>query len=423
MLRIDARDALCEVTLLLALGLWGCDGVTSSPSGRSLSVGDDNAQATTPKSVFKGTLGVVAERAQVRARPSPSARLLGMTIAGTMLPCSEEPVGRDGCERGWFAVYPRGYVCLNEETTLDPNHPTLKARALAVSMENALPYPYAVTKRETTLYEVDPKHRDGVREQRKLPKGSVFAVVGSWNTLDEFDQRQRLALLTSGQFVSVRDLEPSRFPKSKAVLLDGTHYQLPLAFLRHVAPSATVASVVALSGLGRVVDGERRWAKTAGGDVRESEAIVVRKRQEFPSFVGQNTRFAELDLSSGSLVLYEGKTPTFASIALRLPARKPVTGVSYVRSKQITARSVGREVRDRAWVLELDNGLVLQAATAPVTHDAVNAGEAADAGDAVEFHPDDAKRLFHWLSPELPEHWHGVVADEPKKNGATILLR
>jgi hypothetical protein len=318
---------------------------------------------------------------------------------------------------------------LNEETTLDSNHPTLKARALAVSTENALPYPYAVTKRETALFEVDPKHRDGVREQRKLPKGSVFAVVGAWNTLDEFDQRQRLALLTSGQFVSVRDLEPARFPKSKAVLLDAIQYQLPLAFLRHSDPTASATEVVPLTGTSRVVDGERRWAKTKGGDVRESEVIVVRKRQEFPSFIDHHTHFADFDLTHGSIVLYDGKTPTFASVALKLPTRKPTSGVSHVRSKRITATAEpppnangsGREQRDRAWVIELDNGLVLQAATAPGALDAANAGEADDA-PVVAFHPDDAKRVFQWLSPELPEYWHGVVVDEPSKNGATILL-
>jgi hypothetical protein len=310
---------------------------------------------------------------------------------------------------------------LNDETTLDENHPTLKARALGASIENTLPYPYAVARRDATLYEIDPKHQDGVREKQILEKGSVFAVVGSWNTLDEFDQRKRLALLTSGQFVQVRDLDPLRLPKSFGVLLDGIHHKLPIAFAHRTASDSTNAiEVIELTGTSRLVDGERQWTKTEGGTLREKEATIIRLRQEFPSFVTKTTHFADIDFSVGSVILYEGKLPTYATIALSLPEKQPNTGISYVRSKQVTLPQEkiddslkATTLRDLAWVIEVDNGLLIHAATHPRKFHHTS---------SLELHPEDAKRLFQWLAPEVPENWHSITTTEPKQEGAAILL-
>jgi lipoprotein-anchoring transpeptidase ErfK/SrfK len=275
------------------------------------------------------------------------------------------------------------------------------------------------------LYEPDPKHNDGVREQRKIAKGSIFAVVGTWNTLDEFDQRQRVALLTSGQFVSVRDIEAAKLPQSVAVTLDGTNHKLPLAFV--VAEESTSnhvispSEVVKLTGASRLVDGERLWTRAHGGTLRDRDAIVVRARQEYPSFVDKHTHYADLDLTRGVLVLYEGKTPSYVTLAMRLPRKKP-TGTAYVRNKQVTTPSSARvdgataERRDLAWHLELDNGLVVQAAAG------LNGYRESSQSGAVELHPDDAKRLFQWLLPELPSNWHGVVVSDPEREGSPILL-
>jgi hypothetical protein len=310
---------------------------------------------------------------------------------------------------------------LNDETTLDENHPTLKARALGASVENTLPYPYAVTRRDATLYEIDPKHQDGVREKQILEKGSVFAVVGSWNTLDEFDQRKRLALLTSGQFVQVRDLDPLRLPKSFGVLLDGLRHKLPLAFTRRTGSDSTPSvEVMELTGTSRIIDGERHWMKTDGGTIRERDAALLRLRQQFPSFVSKTTHFADIDLSGGSVILYEGKQPTFATVALSLPEKKPDPGITYVRSKQVTLPQEQSDdavnatsLRDLAWVIEAGDGLLIHAATHPrkFRHPT-----------SLELHPEDAKRLFQWLSPEVPENWHSITTAEPKQEGAAILL-
>ena len=437
MLRFRSRGTGARTLLLVALGLLGCDDVATARRAKKMSVTDEQPTLAQPTGTFKQRIGTVALRAEIHAAPTQDSTIIGTLVAGSLVPRSDDPVGRDGCPSGWYATAPRGYLCLDKRTTLDENHPTLKARALPANRDNTLPYPFARTRRDAPLYELDPKHLDGVRERRKLAKDSVFAVVGSWNTLDDFDQRQRLAMLTSGQFVPIRDIEPAKVPSPIGSLVDGTERRLPLglvvidsAFTKsltggHMESKAKIlrGQALNLNGSFRSLDGERYWALAGDGYIEERGVKVFRKRQDFPRFAEGMTRWIDLDLREGTLLLYEGRTPTFATTVLRLPTRLPEGATAVVRSKQITVPSSVQKTLDQpserldfAWVIELSDGTTIRAGQGSATSGDGNANS------AIELYPDDAHRLFQWVKPEVPATWHGVITSEPEREGSPILL-
>lgn len=416
--RVCPHDCGLKAALFVPL-LWGCDDATTTKLNRKLSVTQEQSGVDLPRGTFKERMGVVAPRAEIHAEPRTGAPVIGTLVAGNRVPRSNKPIIAEGCPRGFYAIEPRGYLCFDDTTTLDATHPTLNARAMAANPKATLPYPYAITRRDTALYEPDPKHSDGVRERRRIPKGSFFAVVGSWDTLDDYDQRQRLAMLTTGRFVPVRDIEPVQFPPSPMVSLDGTERRLPLAITTGKGPAKSVN----LSGRYKTTNGERCWSLTTDGCLREAEAVILRPRQELPTFATGTTHWAELDLTRNALLLYEGKTPFYATLLVRSPTTAAKSATTYLRSKQITAPSTASasegsgERLDLAWVLELDNGLTLRATTS------ANAYGQRHSENAVELHPDDAHRLFDWLAPAVPDGWHGITltAKEREKSAIVVL--
>ncbi|MGC4063716.1 MAG: hypothetical protein QM784_03560 [Polyangiaceae bacterium] len=419
----------------ILLGLWGCDDAVTSRLARKLSSGSEQDAQEPTRGTYKQRMGTIALRTEIRAEPRADSAVVGALVAGNLVPRSPEPVGRDGCPEGWYAVEPRGYLCLDKRTTLDENHPTLQVRSMAANRTNSLPYPYAITRHDTSLYELDPKRRDGVREQRRLGKGSVFAVIGSWETLDEFDQKQRLAMLTTGGFVPVKDIEPTRFGPTWLTAVGSGEARFPFAFvtekdassyrLNHGKAEATTKlakRTLSLTGSSRVIEKDRYWAWSTEDYVRESDVVVLRKRQDFPSSITKSTHVVDLDLARGTLVLYEGTTPLYATIALRGPRREPKAEVAHVAAKYVTLppdsqnRKVSSERLDLAWVVDLDNGLRFAAASKPNPNGDFNAE------GVIELHPEDARQVFQWLLPEVPERWHGVVTNRSERQASSILL-
>ena len=235
-------------------GLVGCDLLDSPRHTPALSHDDEQALPIDPaKGPRANVIGALARRVSIRAQPSARAPVVGLMTAGATIGRAEKPQPGEDCPGGWYPVTPHGFVCLDPQTTLDPHHPTLQARGLRADPQAHLPYPYARTRRALPLFEPDPEHREGVRERGRMNQGSTFAIVGSWDTLDEYDQRQRLAMLTLGVFVPTRDLEPLHLDSASGVTLDNTTAKLPLAF----ALSAKV-QVYQASGAGLTPRNDRR---------------------------------------------------------------------------------------------------------------------------------------------------------------------
>ncbi len=384
------------------------------------------------------TIGALARRVPIRSRPSPAATALGFLTAGATIGRSEQPVGRDACPEGWYEVSPRGYLCLDTQSSTDPRHPTLQARGLLANRTAALPYPYAIARRSSALFEPDPDHQDGVRERGRLSKGTTFAIVGSWETLDEYDQRQRLAMLTLGTFVPTRDIEPVRLDSSIGLALDGTTQKLPLGFpLGAKTPSYRFSgtrpspqgfldaqSPVALTVKTRFVENDRYLLLTNDNYVAERDVVVARQRQSFPDFVAASTHWVDIDVDQGIVVMYQGEHPTFVTRTRGRPNESIQRGTAWVRLKQLTDLSSIKTSKERRggdfdvpWVVELDSGVTLRAGLGAPSDTSPTPAT------TIELHPEDAARLFRFLEPSVPEGWHAVVATDPKHESSPVVLR
>jgi hypothetical protein len=447
----------CALLGALALGSWGCDGGSKAPAlsrpevVRNAPIPPENA----PK------LGVTAALIQVREFTDLQAPSLGALRAGARVARSLEPVSRAGCGGGWYAVRPRGFVCVGAEATLDLNHPTLAAMALAPNLEAKLPYTYARTRGETPLFERVSGPEDAVREIGKLHRRAGMAVVGSWKAKDPSGAEARLALLTDGHFVRASDLEAARASDFSGVEL-GKNADLPIAFVvkrgvrsfRLNGNDAEKGDLVEyhaelpLSGRFRSLGSIKYWAfdakalaPNAPSDelwVRHQDVTVVQKRTTFPDAVKDDTRWLDISVTTGTLVAYEGRRPLFVtlvSVARELPEAsgdtQPVSdgprpiplGTFTVARKELTLSAGAKttsafgepfEIADAPWGLELSSGQLLHGA---YWHDRFGIEHGAG---SFALSPTDAARVFRFVAPELPSGWHEATVPA---NQAIVVIR
>jgi hypothetical protein len=442
--RFYARAAACA----FALGLSGCGDGSKTPS---LSHSEGVVRKAPVPAENGPQLGVVSARLLVREYTDARAPSLGVLRAGAKLARSAEPVSRLGCAGGWYAVRPYGFVCVGVEATLDLNHPTLAAMALAPNRDALLPYTYARAKSETPLFERVPGNQDAVREVGKLRRRSGMAVVGSWKAKEPNGVEARLALLTDGRFVRASDLEAARGSEFTGVELGKSH-ELPLAFVvkrgvRSFRLNGNEAekgdlldyhSKLLLSGRFRSIGSVKYWAFPGAGEelwVRHQDVTVVQKRTTYPDFVQDGARWMDVSVTTGTLVAYEGKRPVFVtlvSVARELPEGTGETqpasdgpraiplGTVSVRQKALTllgtANGFGEpfEIEDAPWALELSSGQLLHGA---YWHDRFGIEHGAG---SFALSPADAARLFRFVGPELPSAWHALSLPEGQSTRVVI---
>jgi len=410
----------------LTTGLWGC-----KDKGPALAHLEDNTAFEQPDlgpTNDQGRrIGALIDLSPIHVAAHKKSAVLGYLHAGETVARSERAYDNDQCTQGWYAVAPHGYVCTEQATTTDLNHPTLRAMGLVAQREKSLPYTYAKTSQMTALYARGP--RNTVLAQGRLGRGTVLAVVGSWTAPDESQEPQRLGLLTDGHFVRADDLRPLQASAFNGLLL-GDQQGLPLGYVvrRGVCrwklngdqaeklDQLEYHTRLALSGRFRTVQGERFWALDDETWVRHRDVTVIRDRHEFPDFARDDQKWIDISVITGIAVAYEGKKPVFATLVsvgrdrTGDPKQTASTarGTFRVVGKYITRRTpAGTEAqaRDVPWALELESGQWLHAAP---HHDRF--GIEHTEGN-IEVSPEDGQYLFNWSSPSLPPDWHGVVVD------------
>jgi hypothetical protein len=427
---------------VLSMASWGCGG----EKGPALSHSEKIVRTAPTPPENAPPLGVISETVVVREFTDKGAPSLGVLRAGARVARSLEPVSRAGCDGGWYAIRPRGFVCVGVEATLDLNHPTLAAMALGPKLDSALPYTYARARNETPLFERQAGSEDAVREVGKLRRKAGMAVVGSWKAHEPSGAESRLALLPNGRFVRAADLEAAK-PSDFVGVEVGKQAQLPFAFVvkrgvrsfRVEGKEAEKGDLLdyhaqlALSGRFRSIGNVKYWALSEQRGqqerwVRHQDVTVVQKRTVFPDFVQDGTRWLDVSVVTGTLVAYQGKAPVFAtlvSVARELPAAagdtttasasdgpKPLPlGTFAIVRKDLTfiGQNVAQfgepfEVGDAPWALELSSGQVLHGS---YWHDRFGIEHGAG---SLALSPSDAARVFRFVGPDLPAGWHAAAA-------------
>jgi len=100
----------------------------------------------------KPMLGITAFVATVYAEPRDTSKKLGYLRVGAKVARSEEPAGTKGCPGGWYGIFPKGYVCVGQDATLDLEDPTVRAAFRRPNLKTALPYRYAFVRAVLPMY-------------------------------------------------------------------------------------------------------------------------------------------------------------------------------------------------------------------------------------------------------------------------------
>jgi hypothetical protein len=390
-------------------------------------------------------LGALANVTPIFDRPSKRGTAIGALHAGATVARAAEPFGKLGCEGGWFAVRPRGFVCAGTGATTDLKHPTLVAMGIQPDRAATLPYTYARAVRDTTLFEADAAHDTIVRPSGALRAKSGLAVVGSWSATDPAGKPLHLALTTDGHFVPAEDLESAAPSAFQGVEL-GDAAKLPVAFVVKRGVHAwrltddesekrgllDYHARVELTGHTRTLSGVEFWARPDGSSVRLTDVTVVRERHEFPDFAAGTAKWIDVSVVTGTLVLYEGKKPVFATLVsvgrdrLGAPESTATTarGAHTVTAKHVTFAgrdpstfADGFAIYDAPWAIELSSGQLLLGA---YWHDRF--GIEHGPGN-LELSPADAARVFRFTTPAVPDGWHSVSGPPREEKPVIVNVR
>ncbi|WP_437666457.1 L,D-transpeptidase family protein [Sorangium sp. So ce1182] len=291
---------------------------------------------------------------------------------------------------------------------------------------------------------------DLVREGRdRIVNGSTVAFT------EVFDAQGRTWVVTSDQTLMPKDrLKP--YPRSSfqgVWLKDGR--SLPLAFFRKTdrpkyqrgaggrfeptgASFARLASV-GLTGRAEVEDGERFLeTQEPGIYVLADDAVVVEAAKRSP-LEGENDpsspprKWIEVSVLGGWFVAYEELTPVF--VTLISPGRGGVpqkdipaietaatpTGRFRIDGKFVTATMVSSSNDNivHSEVQFVQNFHGPHALHGAYWHDAW--GEL-KSGGCVNLSPIDAKQMFAWTDPPVPEGWHGLRASRDAGRSTVVLI-
>lgn len=130
----------------------------------------------------KPRIGAVAEHVWIKPKPSHVGLALGKVRIGTSVALqSAKPVAGQGCPKGWYRVQPRGYVCLNDDTTIalaeDDYYQAL--HAVAPRIGEVWPYNYGHSRGAPMYSRVPAPHEWRKKEAQLGPPGS-YQEMGDW---------------------------------------------------------------------------------------------------------------------------------------------------------------------------------------------------------------------------------------------------
>ncbi|MCW5835795.1 MAG: L,D-transpeptidase [Labilithrix sp.] len=187
-------------------------------------------------------------------------------------------------------------------------------------------------------------------------------------------------------------------------------------------------TIAQLTGKSVTIEGRGYFETDEGWWLRDIDAAVTRPGPA-PKNLAPGEKWIDVNLSTQSLVAFEGDKPVYATIVStgrhddedKSKDHRTVQGEFQIREKHIAATmeddgaSDGPySIQDVPWIMYFEGGYALHGA---FWHSRF--GRERSHG-CVNMTPYDAKNIFTWAGPDLPEGWHGVRAT--KENPGTRIV-
>jgi L,D-transpeptidase-like protein len=282
--------------------------------------------------------------------------------------------------------------------------------------------------------------RQALIAEQVQPHAGV-ALIGSF-VADEAAQSRRFAVTTDGRLLPTDKLKPE--PGSPFHGQDLRETGLPVAFGNRTTakfwsieqergtPGAPLSrrEFVPLTGVERMLETHKMLQARDGRWLRSEDLRVVARPRELPRFATQNRRWIDVSVENQVLVLWQGDRPVYTTLVStgRDGLQDPKTtlstplGTFRILQKHITTSMDSKaadsefELRDVPWVMYFKGGYALHGA---YWHD--DFGRARSHG-CVNLAPIDARFVFEWSSPDVPEHWHGAYASTSLGDGTLLRI-
>ncbi len=179
---------------------------------------------------------------------------------------------------------------------------------------------------------------------------------------------------------------------------------------------------VGLTGQTAVAEGYEYWETDEGWWIRASSATKTEPGPP-PRDLGEHEKWIDVNLKRQTLVAYEGQTAVFATIVSSGRNEHETTpGSFHIREKHITSTMDADTAADGPYSIE-DVPYIEYFNAGYALHSAfwhAEFGHVKSHG-CVNLAPWDAKALFGWTDPQLPEGWHAVFASKDKPGTRVIV--
>ncbi len=286
------------------------------------------------------------------------------------------------------------------------------------------------------------KGAGGIVFQGRAYRHAGLAVIGSFRAGPKSSNR-RFVVALDGRLIAEDKIKPHYASSFHGITLDEKS-EFPLAIVRR--PEAVRYSedgheqkshvpfrdVISLTGKRSVAVNKVYWQTKAGYWVKEDDVGVFTNKPEWPkSFDYKTVKWIDICITYQTLTAYEGDKPVYATLVSsgRDGAQDPYTTRSTVRGefqikwKHVTATMDADdpdnrfELRDVPWVQYFEANFALHGA---YWHD--DFGRPRSHG-CVNLAPIDARKLFMWTDPPLPDAWHAAHAGAPLAQGTWVRVR
>nr|WP_276600267.1 L,D-transpeptidase [Nannocystis sp. ILAH1] len=168
---------------------------------------------------------------------------------------------------------------------------------------------------------------------------------------------------------------------------------------------------------------------TADGLLVRKDHLLIPDLQALPKGLDPWERWIDVSVSQQMLVAYQGTRPVY--VTLVSSGRKGTKEDPYetprgrwrIYSKHVSTTMDGSSatdgnysIQDVPWTMFFSGSYALHGAFWHRSFGAVRSHGCVNLG------PSDARWLFHWSTPLLPEGWHGVNATD-ESPGSTVVVR
>ncbi len=387
----------------------------------------------------------------IRERPDLESNRLGMLRAGSRVRVDGQRTFGGGCESGWHRVFPEGWICIAaglEIADAPPDAGGIDVAAPDVSSSMPLDY-WRVNDDGTPFFHRLPsyteqdqadaaalawlaaKGREPMPTDRSARPDDVPAVVKEYlnagfyvTVASEHVHNQRHFLKTNrGVYARKRQLGKKEGSEFEGQIL-ADEQALPMYFIvRQLEFMRREGDTGLLTATGekptrrathpferKVRIGDYDYYEDGEGRLLRAYAVGAAVKIKRPPGIKAEEHWIHVDLSEQTLVAYIGDRPVFATIVStgKEPGMTPV-GVHRLQSKHIATSMRDQPVEDDAYSIEdvpwtqyFHNNVALHGAFWHGGFGLVRSH------GCVNLSPPDARWLFGFTEPALPDGWHSV---------------